>query len=135
MADQILDMAKELGYALQQDTRFVRTQMAQVTADEDETLQEMIGEFNLKRIALNTESTKEDKDDEKMAQLDGEVRELYEQIMSNPNMQAYHMAKTELDKLVNQIGTIVTMSAQGQDPDAISTESCGGNCSGCSGCH
>ena len=40
-----------------------------------------------------------------------------------------------MDKLVNQIATIVTMSAQGEDPESISAEGCGGNCAGCSGCH
>ena len=56
--DQILDMARELGYAIQQDERFIRTQLAQAAADEDEELQGLIGEFNLKRIAPNAEKTK-----------------------------------------------------------------------------
>ena len=31
--DQILDMARELGYAIQQDERFIRTQLAQAAAE------------------------------------------------------------------------------------------------------
>ena len=38
-------------------------------------------------------------------------------LMTNEHMAAYNDAKTELDKLVNQIATIVTMSAQGEDPE------------------
>lgn len=41
--EPILEMAKDLAYAIQQDERYIRTQMAQVAADEDEELQGMIG--------------------------------------------------------------------------------------------
>ena len=136
--DQIIEMAKELGYAIQQDERFIRTQLAQAAADEDEELQGIIGEFNLKRIAINNENTKEDKDGDKISKLDTEIREIYARLMANPRMEAYNVAKTELDQLVNQIGAIVTLSAQGQDPDDAPTggSGCSGNCGGCGGgCH
>ena len=74
--DQIIEMATELGYAIQQDERYIRTQLAQAAADEDEKLQELIGEFNLKRIAINSETTKENKDGEKIQRLDAELREV-----------------------------------------------------------
>ena len=41
--DQLIEMAKEMGEAIQMDERFIRTQMAQAAADEDEALQGMIG--------------------------------------------------------------------------------------------
>ena len=133
--DQIIEMAKYLGYAIQQDERYIRTQLAQAAADEDEKLQELIGEFNLKRIAINSETTKENKDGDKIQRLDAELRDIYARLMANEHMAAYNEAKTELDKLINRIATIVTMSAQGEDPEDVPAEGCGGNCSGCSGCH
>lgn len=126
--EDMLELARELARTLQQDERFIRTQMAQAAADEDEELQSLIGEFNLKRIAVGNETSKEDKDEAKLKTLDGEIRELYALIMANEHMAAYNEAKTELDKLVNDIGTIITMSAQGQDPDEVQTGGCGGNC-------
>lgn len=136
MDNQILDTARELGYLIQQDERFVRAQMAQAAADDDQALQDLIGEFNLKRIALNTESVREDKDPEKLKKLDGEIREVYATLMENEHMKAYQVAKNELDKLVHQVMTIVQMSAQGEDPETINTEpQCSGNCSSCGGCH
>ena len=66
---QMMDTARELGYMIQQDERYIRAQMAQIAADEDETLQNLIGEFNLKRIALNTESVRDDRDPEKLKKL------------------------------------------------------------------
>ncbi len=134
--DTIIEMARSLGRALQNDDRFVRTQLAQNAADEDKELQDLIGEFNLKRIALNQETTREEKDGEKIRKLDGEIREVYARLMANEHMQAYQAAKQELDQLVSNVATIVTLSAQGQNPDDIQESAgCGGDCSGCAGCH
>lgn len=44
--EDMLELARELARTLQHDERFIRTQMAQAAADEDEELQSLIGEFN-----------------------------------------------------------------------------------------
>ncbi len=134
--EQILEMAKELGHALQQDERFVKVQMAQARADEDEALQALIGEFNLKRMAINAESAKgEEQDEEKLRALNVEIREVYAKVMANESMAAYNEAKTEMDKVTNAIGAILNMAAQGLNPDDYDEHSCSGNCSSCGGCH
>lgn len=135
--EPILEMAKDLAYAIQQDERYIRTQMAQAAADEDEELQGMIGEFNLKRIAINNETTKDEgeRDGDKLKALDGELREVYARIMQNPHMAAYNEAKTELDRMTGAISSILALAAQGQDPDSYEEGGCSGNCSGCAGCH
>ena len=134
--DILMEMAKDMGEALQQDNRYVALQMAQAKADEDQPLQDLIGEFNLKRMALMTEDNKEDKDMEKIKALDEELREVYGRVMENESMKAYNAARVEMDNLLNGINRILMLSAQGEDPRSIDTEhSCGGNCSGCSGCH
>lgn len=137
--DQLVEMAKEMGYAIQQDERFIRAQMMQAAADEDDSLQGLIGEFNLKRMALSNEMSKNDteKDEEKLEALDGDIRAIYENIMSNEQMAAYNAAKTELDAVMNQINTVLMMAAQGQDPDTALEQGagCGGNCGSCGGCH
>ena len=110
--------------------------MAKNAADSDADLQGMIGDFNLKKLALSAEVQKEDKDPEKLAALNEEVRAIYAQIMSHPAMMAYNTTKAELDRVLNFIQQIVVYSANGEDPAAIQEEtSCGGDCSGCSGCH
>ena len=136
--NDILDLAKEIGFALQEDDRYIRMQMAQAAADEDEVLQGLIGEFNLKRIAVNNEATKseEEKNPERMKVLDQELREVYARIMANANMAAYQQAKEEMDVLMRQINTIITLSAQGVNPDAAleSGSGCSGSCATCGGC-
>ncbi|MBR2406328.1 MAG: YlbF family regulator [Clostridia bacterium] len=134
--EKLLEMAKELGHAIQADERFVRTQMAQNAADEDEALQALIGEFNLKRMAINAEAAKgEEQDEAKMRTLNEELRAVYARVMANESMSAYNEAKTELDKVTNAIGAILNMAAQGLNPDDYDEHSCSGNCSSCGGCH
>lgn len=134
--EQLFEMAKELGHAIQADERFMKAQMAQAAADEDKALQELIGEFNLKRMAINTEAAKgEEQDEAKMRTLNEELREVYARVMANESMAAYNEAKTALDKLTNGIGAILNMAAQGLNPDEYDEHSCGGNCSSCAGCH
>ena len=135
--DPILDMARDLAAELQQDGRYLRLRLAQAAADEDAALQEAIGEFNLKRLALQNEEQKSEivRDTEKIQTLDEEVRTLYEKIMSTPVMAAYNAARSEVEQMVNGVTRILTLAAQGANPDEIEDSQCSGNCGGCSGCH
>ncbi|MBE6768042.1 MAG: YlbF family regulator [Ruminococcaceae bacterium] len=136
--DKILELTKDLAHEIQMDERFVRMQLAQQAADADEGLQTLIGDFNLKRMALATETAKDDdkKDPDKMKKLDEELRALYAEVMSNENMKAFNVAKAGMDELMNGVSRILTLAAQGVDPDSADMEaSCSGNCSTCGGCH
>ena len=135
--EALLELAKDLGHEIQRDPRFIRTQMAQAAADEDKELQDMIGEFNLKRMALNAEASKEEaeQDKEKVMQLNAELREVYARVMANESMAEYQAAKTELDTVINGIGAIINMAAQGLNHDDYEEHNCSGNCSSCGGCH
>lgn len=136
--DKILELTKDLAHEIQRDERFIRTQMAQAAADEDKELQALIGDFNLKRMALGQETAKseQDKDAAKLKQLDEDLRAVYAKIMENENMKNYNIAKSGLDQLMNGVSRILTMAAQGMDPEEAGEESaCSGNCSSCGGCH
>ncbi len=133
----LIEMARELGKAIQQDDRYLALRLATQSNDEDQALQDMIGDFNLKRISLNQEVQKAEKDQEKMNQLDKEIKELYQKIMSYPKMVVYNGAKKEVDALMNNINRILVLSVNGEDPDAVdlSDVSCTGSCSTCGGCN
>ena len=49
----VIELARELGKAIQQDERFLAMQIARQNSDNDDELQQLIGEFNLKRMAIN----------------------------------------------------------------------------------
>ena len=60
----MIEMARELGKELQKDQAYLNMQLARQASDEDEGLQDAIGEFNLKRMAINNEAQKEDRNEE-----------------------------------------------------------------------
>ncbi len=133
-----IEMARELGKAIQQDERYKAYHNAKKANDSDEALQELIGEFNLKRLELNQEMSKAEKDNEKLSRLDNEIKSLYGNIMANESMAAFTKAKNDMDDLLSQINMVITMSANGEDPATCPTEmphSCSGSCSSCSGCN
>ena len=134
----LVEKAIELACLLQQDQRYLAVREAQKNADADADLQQLIGDFNLKRIAINAEETKEDaeKDVEKLRQLNQELRDVYAKIMANEHMMAYNDAKTALDGVVGKINAAIALAVNGQDPHMAAQEgSCTGNCGTCGGCH
>ncbi len=133
--DNVVEMARELGHALQQDERYTRYLNATLENDKDEVLQDLIGRFNTLRVDINREISKSEKDQARIAQLDSEFKGTYQLIMERPGMVEYNAAKTELDSLVQFLSQIIVGSANGQDPDGIQQVSgCSGSCSSCAGC-
>jgi len=133
----MIELARELGREIQKDQRFLDVQVARQQSDEDEGLQKAIGEFNLKRMSINNEAQKPERDEEKLQKLNDELRTVYAEIMQNGNMTGYNTAKSELDALVQRVTAIVTLCADGENPDTYDYDaaSCGGDCGSCGGCH
>src|SRR5699024_6812592 len=104
--------------------------------DKDEELQQLIQKFNMKRSELSVEMAQENKNPEKLNQLDRELKAVYQEVMQNPNMAEFNAAKVEVDDMMNYISTILYGAVNGEDPDTIEPQqSCGGDCAGCAGCH
>ncbi len=133
----IITMARELGKAIQQEEAYIKLHEVQSKADADSELQSLIGEFNLKRMAINNEASKKERDQDKLSSLNTEMREVYSKIMSNENMIAYNEAKDAFDAIANRVLAIVQQSAEGADPETAdySQSSCSGSCETCGGCH
>lgn len=132
----IIKMVRELGKELQKDERYISYMNAKLANDNDENLQNMIHEFEMKRIEISMESGKIDKDDAKVEKLNGELQELYSQIMQNENMVEFSTKRDEMDNLINEINGIITLCANGEDPDTCQVnQGCSGDCCSCGGCH
>jgi cell fate (sporulation/competence/biofilm development) regulator YlbF (YheA/YmcA/DUF963 family) len=135
MDEKIISMAREIGKLIQNEECYINLEKARLASDQDKELQDLIGEFNLKRIAINEEGMKKDRYQSKIQEFNNQMRMIYADIMQNENMIAYNDAKTELDRLVARVNAIVTQSAQGDDPETTDIhEGCSGDCSGCSSC-
>ena len=62
----IIEKARELGKLIQQEESYIALQKAQADADADMDLQNLIGDFNMKRMSINNEASKKDKDSDKI---------------------------------------------------------------------
>lgn len=133
----IIAKARELGKLIQQEESYIALQEAQKNADADMELQELIGDFNMKRMSINNEASKKERDQDKLNLLNSQMREVYSKIMSNKNMIAYNDAKEAFDVVANRVFAIIQQSAEGADPETAdySVSSCSGSCESCGGCH
>ena len=133
----IINSAREIGKELQKDERYLKMRIALQAADEDEKLQDLIGNYNLKRMSLQNELQKPERDEDKVKAFQQELNGLYASVMKNPSMAAYNEAKKDFDLLMRRVNAILSQSAEGGNPETADyTEpACGGNCASCAGCH
>ena len=131
----VIEAARNLGKILQQDEAYIAYAKALLDSEKDEELQNKIGNFNITKMNLDSELSKDEKDDEKVKELNAALRKAYDEIMSNPKMVAFNEAKGAVDTMLSQINTIIMMSVQGADPETCEINSCAGDCSSCGGCH
>ena len=136
MAD-VIQLARELGAALQADARYEKLMQARKVNDEDEALQNLIGEFNMIMLKAQQEAEKEEKDEAKMQAYNEQYVAAYQKIMANENMVAYQAAQSELEAVVNTVNGIIAMSLNGEDPMTCDpdAQNCTHDCSTCGGCH
>ncbi len=132
----VISMARELGKAIQQDDRYTAYNLAKQANDNDQELQKLIGDFNITRMNINKEMSSENRDDERIKALDEELKSTYAKIMSNKNMVVFNAAQNGYEEMMNEINQIITMCANGEDPDTCEiSHGCSGSCATCGGCH
>lgn len=131
----IIEMTRALGKALQNDDRYTAYMLAKQANDNDKELQQQITDFDTMRNELNAELCKEDKDTDRIKELDEGIKSNYKKIMSNKNMMVFSAAQGALEALVNNMNQIITLCANGEDPDTCEpSQGCTGSCSTCGGC-
>lgn len=132
----MLEMARNLGKEIQNSEVYQMLEKAKEACDKDEALQKGIGDFNLKRMAINNEAQKEERDEEKIQQLNEELQSIYAEVLKNENMTEYNQKKTQLDEMVQRLTGIITLCSEGMDPETAdyNPAACGGSCSSCEGC-
>lgn len=132
----IIEQARALGAALQQDELYLSYMAAAEKVDKAPTVQKKIGEFNNMRRELSIEMAKEDKDADRLTALDTDIRAVYDEIMAMPEMDEFNREKEKFDKLMKSIDYILSQAANGEDPMtcAETAPSCSGSCATCGGC-
>jgi len=132
----IIEATRNLGVEIQKDERFIRFVKAKFANDNDEALQNQIGEFNTVRMNLDREMNNETQDEDKIKELNEKLREIYTAVMSSKTMLEYNTAKADVDAMLNDINSIIMQCVEGEDPmTAEPHTACTGSCSTCGGCH
>ncbi len=132
----IIEMTRELGRALQNDDRYIAYNLAKQVNDEDKELNDDVERFSELRNELTKAMSAEDKDTDLIKQLDEDIKTTYQKVMSNKNMIVFQGAQKALEDLVTSMNQIITMCANGEDPDTCQPSTgCTGSCSTCGGCH
>ncbi|MBQ6714864.1 MAG: YlbF family regulator [Clostridia bacterium] len=132
----ILEATRALGAEMQKDERFIAFAKAKLANDNDTELQKQIGEFNIVRMNLEKETSSEEVNEEKVKELNEELRAVYTKIMSSKTMLDYNTAKAGLDAMLNDINSVIMQCALGADPATCEPEhACSGSCDSCGGCH
>ena len=103
----IVEATRNLGLEIQKDERFIRFVKAKFANDNDETLQNQIGEFNTVRMNLDREMNSETQDEAKINSLNEKLRDIYTAVMSSKTMLEYNTAKAEVDAMLNDINSII----------------------------
>ncbi len=132
----ILNAAKDLAREIQKSESYINLKIASQNNDNDEKLQDLIGKFNLKKIAISTQMSEDNKNSDKISRLNEELKACYEEIMNNSNMLNYMKCKKEFDELIRKINLLVAAGANGEDVDSVNLENngCTGSCGSCGGC-
>lgn len=133
----VIELTRELGKAIQQDDRYIAYMLAKQVNDNDKELNEDVEKFSKLREELN-EVMKKDvqaSETDHLKDLDENIKATYKKIMSNKNMVVFQAAQKNLEDLINNVQQIITMCANGEDPETCQPSSgCSGSCATCGGC-
>lgn len=133
----IIEMARNLGTEIQKSKEYEALVKAKTANEADTVLNEQIGQFNLVKMQIQSASSEEKPDKERIDKKTEELKQLYQAIMENENMRAFEQASEEINDMLNQIKQILTVAVNGGDPQTCSVKEsgCSGSCDSCSGCH
>lgn len=127
----ILEKARDLGVALSQSQEFIRMQSARAVLDANDVVTGALNDFQSKQDQLMELLSGENPDRLQVAALSRDVETLQEQLVQNPIFSEAMEAQNAFSQLMTQVNREISTCIGLQREES----SCGGSCSGCSGCH
>lgn len=127
----ILEMAKELGKAIEESKEFENLREAENVQANDEKAQQLIGEYNLARMNIMQKAQGENLTQEDYDKIRTELAEEFDKLMEYEIIKNYIDAKEAFESMYEQVKNIVDFYANGEKQNG----GCSGSCSSCSGCH
>ena len=121
-----IELARQLGKAIQAEESYKNLDVCSAAIDEDTELTGLITKFT------NLRESFEGKDESECEKIAKELQELYDVITGNAKMIAFEEAKDDFGALMDRIMAIITKSANGEDPEtAEPDEPCHDECCSC----
>lgn len=127
---EIIEKTKELGALIQKSEQVEKFNFAKAAYDADEEIQRLIKEFNLHKMTMMSLTQGENPDQERIAEVEERIKEVYEKIMQNDKMKEFQAASKAVQDLLNQVNGVIGYYVTGEEPT-----DCTHDCSTCGGCH
>ena len=127
---EIIEKTKELGALIQKSEQVEKFNFAKAAYDADEEIQRLIKEFNLHKMTMMSLTQGENPDQERVAEVEERIKEVYEKIMQNDKMKEFQAASKAVQDLLNQVNGVIGYYVTGEEPT-----DCTHDCSTCGGCH
>lgn len=124
----IEQLAKALGNAIKSDERMVRLNKAREAYEANTELGRLAIEFEIQQRALANEYGKAERDDAVIASVQKRAQEIYDTISESPEYKEMLAAEEDMNKLMNEVNTMITTEITGEIPCTHDCSTCGGNC-------
>lgn len=128
--DDILKKAHELGELLAESAELAAYQEMEMVFQTDEAAQAAIAEYEKSSAALSEEMRSSAMTPEKLEDFRRRMNENMAELTKNTTAKEYLEAKSAFNQIIMQVNEIIAYHIRGEESGG-----CGGNCSGCSGCH
>ena len=126
----IFELAAELGKALKNDNRLIALDEARKAYESDETVKQLMTEYEVQQRAINLEAMKTERSEDLLKSIQERIDTIYEQIVATDVYKALEAAQNEVNDLMELVNTTITFNITGEMPS-----SCTHDCSSCGGCH
>ncbi len=137
MRNEIIEKAGELGKMIAKCPEAERVNTAGEKMNANDEAVDMLQSYNdNRREATEKLRSLGNPTQEDIEKFRAEDMAEFEKLMANPLIKEYIEANQEMENLVNQVNAVLTYFIQGgQEGELSANGGCGGDCSGCTGCH
>lgn len=115
----VMEAARILGKAIQEDARFIDYQEAGTAVSNDEHVSALSDNLQALQDQFNAEATKAEPDEALLNDLQQQGSALYDTIYNTPVMNHLIEKKQGMDNLMNEVMNFIYLVVGGEDPDTV----------------
>lgn len=131
----VIEKARELGMALNESAEFQRMAKARASIDADAELHALLEKFNQKQYEMMNRLSEDNMDEDDATDVHAaslDLERMQKELLDSAKFGEMLAAQSEFIALMKKVNNIIGLCVGIEPTDEI--ESCGGDCSGCSGC-